>query len=89
MNNIALKLAEYLRAYLPNSMIFVDYNPDRIEKDNFDVSIRSQESVIEWYMKIANISWGSGKIVATFFPGVPQNVLNVVIHAIDTFDPNK
>lgn len=83
------KLVEYLRNYLPNSTLFVDYDPDTITKNNFDVSIRSRESVIEWYMKIANINWGSEKIVVTFFPGVPQDVLNVVIHAIDTFDPNK
>lgn len=86
MNKTISKLVEYLRNYLPDSRLFVDYDPDTVTKTNFDVSIRSVHSKIEWYIKIANVDWSSGNIVVTFAPGISDWSINMLTGAIDSFN---
>ena len=88
MNEIALKLAEYLR----NTMyrFFIDYNPDSQEKTNFSISHRaSANSILEWYFEIATIDWSARKFVLCFTPSATEADKSIITNLINQFDPNK
>jgi hypothetical protein len=84
MNEIINKLVQYLR----ECFFLIDYDPDSEEKSHFSVSVSSNNSVIEYFIKVADVDWSSGKIVVTFHPGTrstPDRLINI----LDSFNPKE
>jgi len=75
--------------FLTDCEFHTDYNPDAEEKSHFSILIRSDQSNIEYYLKVAEVSWSSDKIILTYMPGIAPKIAAGITMVFDNFNPNK
>ena len=82
-------LIEKLVIFLISCNFYTDYNPDTNEKSHLSILIRSDQSNIEYYLKVAEVSWSTGKIILTYMPGNAPKIAAEITMVFDNFNPNK